>query len=164
MEEALGQQITDYLIKPVNPNQILLTLKKIIDNKRLVSERTNSDYQREFRQISMEINRGLNYEEWVDIYKKIINWELKLDASNTDQMAEILQMQKNEANAEFSRYVEKRYLDWIDESSGDKPIMSHNLMRHKILPKVKDEQTTVMLLLDNPVSYTHLTLPTTPYV
>ena len=150
MEEALGQQITDYLIKPVNPNQILLTLKKIIDNKRLVSERTNSDYQKEFRQISMEINRGLNFEEWVDIYKKIINWELKLDASNTDQMAEILSMQKTEANAEFSRYVERRYMDWIDESSkDDKPIMSHNLMRNKILPKVKDEQPTVMLLLDN---------------
>ena len=77
MEEALGSQITDYLIKPVNPNQILLTLKKIIDNTRLVREKTTSDYQQDFRQILMEINNRLDHNEWVDIYKKIINWELK---------------------------------------------------------------------------------------
>src|SRR5690606_34788246 len=86
MEEAIGGQITDYLIKPVNPHQILLTLKKIVDSKRLVQESTASDYQQEFRQILMEINSGLGFREWVDIYRKIINWELKLDASNTTEL------------------------------------------------------------------------------
>ena len=149
MEEALGAQITDYLIKPVNPNQILLTLKKIIDKKDLVSEKTNSDYQREFRQISMDINSGLNFEEWVDVYRKIINWELKLDASTSAQMGEILQMQKNEANAEFSRFVEKRYVNWVGDSSDNTPVMSNNLMRNKVFPKLKEDQPTIMLLLDN---------------
>ena len=86
MEEAIGSQITDYLIKPVNPSQILLTLKKIVDEKRLVREKTTSDYQQDFRQLLMQINSGLDKEEWVDMYKKIINWELKLDESNSDQM------------------------------------------------------------------------------
>ncbi|MEM6963815.1 MAG: response regulator [Bacteroidota bacterium] len=149
MEEALGARITDYLIKPVNPNQILLTLKKIIDKKDLVSERTNSDYQREFRQISMDINSGLNFEEWVDVYRKIINWELKFDASSSAQMGEILQMQKNEANAEFSRYVERRYLDWVGQNSDDVPVMSNNLMRNKVFPRLRKDQPTIMLLLDN---------------
>ncbi len=149
MEEALGAQITDYLIKPVNPNQILLTLKKIIDKKDLVSERTNSDYQREFRQISMDINSGLNFEEWVDVYRKIINWELKLDASTSAQMGEILQMQKTEANAEFSKYVEKKYISWVGDESDNSPIMSSNLMRNKVFPKLKKDQPTIMLLLDN---------------
>ena len=110
MEEAIGQQISDYLIKPVNPNQVLLTLKKIIDNKRLVRERTTSDYQQEFRQILMEINNGLNYEQWVEVYQKIISWELKLDASNTTEMSDILSMQKTEANAAFSKFIENNYL------------------------------------------------------
>jgi len=98
MEEAIGSQIDDYLIKPVNPNQILLTLKKLIDNKRLVSEKTATDYQQEFRNISMDISSGPDHEEWSAIYKRIINWELKLDESNNPQLKEILDMQKSEAN------------------------------------------------------------------
>ncbi len=148
MEEALGGQITDYLIKPVNPNQILLTLKKIIDSKRLVQESTASDYQQEFRQILMDINSGLDFREWADIYKKIINWELKLDASNTTELGDILAMQKSEANAEFSRFIVNNYESWM---SGDveTPTMSPNLMRTKVFPELKDDVPTIMLLLDN---------------
>ena len=147
MEEAIGSQITDYLIKPVNPSQILLTLKKIVDEKRLVREKTTSDYQQDFRQLLMQINSGLDKEEWVDMYKKIINWELKLDESNSEQMGEILAVQKREANAEFSKYIERNYLDWVAEK--DAPIMSHNLMREKVFPHVNKERPTVMVLLDN---------------
>ena len=148
MEEALGGQITDYLIKPVNPNQILLTLKKIVDSKRLVQESTASDYQQEFRQILMEINSGLDFRQWVDIYRKIINWELKLDASNTTELGDILSMQKSEANAEFSRFIVKNYESWM---SGDveAPTMSPSLMRSKVFPELKNDVPTIMLLLDN---------------
>lgn len=146
MEEAIGSEIDDYLIKPVNPNQILLTLKKIIDNKRLVSEKTASNYQQDFRQIVMDINSGLDYDSWVETYKKIINWELKLDESNVEEMMEILTMQKNEANREFSKYVEKNYQDWFD--GGEAPVMSHNVLRNKLLPKM-DDKPTIILLLDN---------------
>jgi CheY-like chemotaxis protein len=147
MEEALGAQITDYLIKPVNPNQILLTLKKIVDNKRLVREKTSSDYQQEFRQIFMEINSGLNYEEWVGIYRKIINWEIKLDESNSSGMWDILSDQKSEANAAFSKYIEKNYLGWIRDKDG--PVMSNDLLRSKVFPKMDSSAPTILLLLDN---------------
>ncbi|MEM8523624.1 MAG: response regulator [Bacteroidota bacterium] len=148
MEEAIGSQISDYLIKPVNPNQILLTLKRLIDNKRLVREKTSMNYQQEFRQISMQINSGLDYEEWVDIYKDIINWELRIDKSKSVGMADILSMQKSEANAEFSRYVVKNYLDWVQGNQAA-PVMSNTLMRSKILPKVSEDRPTVMVLMDN---------------
>ncbi len=148
MEEAIGGQITDYLIKPVNPNQILLTLKKIIDNKRLVREKTSSDYQQEFRQILMQINSGLNFEEWVDIYRKIINWEIKIEKSNSVGMADILSMQKREANTEFSKYIVKNYMDWMAHPE-EAPVMSNDLMRSKIFPKLDSEKPTIMLLLDN---------------
>jgi len=149
MEEAIGGQISDYLIKPVNPNQILLTLKKIIDKKQLVSARTTSDYQQEFRQLMMEISSGLNIQEWVDVYQKIISWELKLDDSSGNEMSEILAMQKSEANSEFSKYVVKNYLNWLEEDNGDAPIMSYNLMRKRVFPEIKEDVPTVMLLLDN---------------
>lgn len=147
MEEALGSQISDYLIKPVNPNQILLSIKKILDNKRLVREKTTSDYQQEFRQLMMQINSGLNVEEWVDIYKKIINWELKIDSSNSNTMSDILSMQKSEANAEFSRYVIQNYLHWLHDNDG--PMFSHQLLREKVFPHINDKVPTVMVLFDN---------------
>ncbi len=147
MEEAIGAQIADYLIKPVNPHQILLTLKKIIDNKRLVQEKTSSDYQQEFRQILMEINSGLDYEEWVEIYRRIVNWEIKIASSNSVGMADILAMQKREANTAFSKFVVDNYLHWLKE--GDGPVLSHQLMRSKILPYLQEGTPVIMLLLDN---------------
>ncbi len=149
MEEAIGAQITDYLIKPVNPNQILLTLKKIVDNKRLVSERTASDYQQNFRELFMEINSGLDYKQWVEVYKKIIAWELKLDANNVQEMSEILSSQKTEANSEFSKFIAKNYVDWFGTKKDKAPTMSFNLMKNKIFPYINDGTPTVMLLLDN---------------
>ncbi len=148
MDDAIGSQISDYLIKPVNPNQILLTLKRVLDNRRLVREKTTIDYQQEFREILMTINSGLTYDEWVDTYRKIINWELKLDEANTNAMADILNMQKREANAEFSKFVERNYGDWI-KNPDEAPTFSHNLMRRKVLPFVNEDKPTVMLLLDN---------------
>ncbi len=148
MEEAIGSQISDYLIKPVNPNQILLTLKKIIDNKRLVREKTTSDYQQEFRMLSMDINSGPDFKGWVDVYRKLINWEIKIDDSESVEMGDILSTQKSEANSEFSRYVAKNYEKWINETA-ESPVMSHNLMRRKVLTKLSDERPTIMLLLDN---------------
>lgn len=148
MEEAIGSQISDYLIKPVNPNQILLTLKKIIDNKRLVREKTTSDYQQEFRMLSMQINSGPNFEEWVDVYRKLVNWEIKIDHSESVAMGDILSTQKSDANSEFSRFVVKKYEDWVNDKV-EAPVMSHNLMRRKVFPKLSEEVPTIMLLLDN---------------
>ncbi len=151
MEEAIGSQITDYLIKPVNPNQILLTLKKIIDSKELVKEKTSSDYRQEFGKIFSKINSGLDYVEWAEIYQKIINWEIKIDKSDTSEMSEILSMQKSEANAEFSKFVEKNYIDWLYDETDRAPIMSHNLMREKVFGDLEGNKgtPTFFLLLDN---------------
>jgi len=149
MDEAIGSQIADYLIKPVNPHQILLSLKKIIDNKRLVEEKTSSDYQQEFRQLLMEINSGPNLEEWMEIYKKLVNWEIKLGGSKSEQMMDILAMQKKEANSEWSKFVVNNYKDWLDGSAENPPVMSHNLMRNKVFPLLDDDVPTFFVMMDN---------------
>lgn len=147
MEEAIGSQIDDYLIKPVNPNQILLTLKKIIDNKRLVSEKTATDYRQEFSKISMEMHSGIDFSGWVDIYKKIISWEIRLDESQNPEMKEILTMQKNEANKEFSKFIIKHYETWLKNHKG--PLMSQDLMKNKVFPTLASGKKVIFLLLDN---------------
>jgi len=101
MEDAIGSNISDYLIKPVNPNQILLCLKKNLENKKIISEKTSFQYQQEFRNIGMEISNRLNHDEWVDVYKKIVGWELKLEKSDDEGMNQVLRMQKDEANQVF---------------------------------------------------------------
>jgi CheY-like chemotaxis protein len=148
MEEALGSQITDYLIKPVNPNQIWLTLKKILDNKRLVREKTSSDYQQEFRQIFMQLQSGMDYIEWAEIYQKIISWELKIDHSNSNEMADILSQQKKEANAAFCKYITGIYPHWMKNPS-EGPVKSFNLLREKVFSHIQPECPTILLVLDN---------------
>jgi CheY-like chemotaxis protein len=148
MEEAIGSQISDYLIKPVNPNQILLTLKKIIDNKRLVREKTAMDYQQDFRQIFMQMTSGLEHEGWVEVYRRIVNWELRLDA-NQAEVGDILAQQKQQANTEFSKFVTKNYFDWVDRNKEIGPIMSHSLLRKRVFPHIGQGTPTILVLLDN---------------
>jgi CheY-like chemotaxis protein len=148
MEEAIGSQISDYLIKPVNPNQILLTLKKIIDNKRLVREKTAMDYQQDFRQIFMQMTSGLEHEGWVEVYRRIVNWELRLDA-NQAEVGDILSQQKQQANTEFSKFVAKNYFDWVDRNKELGPIMSHSLLRKRVFPHIGQGTPTILVLLDN---------------
>jgi DNA-binding NtrC family response regulator len=109
MEDAIGAQITDYLIKPVNPNQVLLSLKKIMDGKRLVSEKTTVAYQQDFRNLFMALSNNPNHEEWKELYKKLVYWELEMNKSDSSEMMEVLQSQKTEANIEFFKYISKNY-------------------------------------------------------
>jgi len=148
MEDAIGSKIDDYLIKPVNPKQVLLTIKKLIDNKRLVSEKTSSAYQQDFRNIGMTLNDKLSYEEWVDVYKKLVFWELELEKLDDPQMHEILTMQKAEANKQYSKFVENNYIDWIN-GSADAPLFSHELIKKKVFPLINDNTPVFFILIDN---------------
>ena len=149
MDDAIGSQITDYLIKPVNPNQVLLSLKKIIDNKRLVSEKTNTAYQQQFRNLFMALNSNPDHNEWMDIYKKLVYWELEMEKSDSPEMREVLQSQKQEANTEFFKFIAKNYADWLHPKSTDAPVMSHDLFKRKVLPHVEKGIPTFFILIDN---------------
>jgi len=149
MDEAIGSQITDYLIKPVNPNQVLLSLKKIIDNRRLVAEKTTSAYQQQFRNLFMALNSSPDYNEWMDIYKKLVYWELEMEKSDSPEMQEVLQSQKQEANTEFFKFISKNYSGWINAKTKDVPVMSHHLFKTKVLPHIEKEIPTFFIVLDN---------------
>lgn len=149
MDDAIGSQITDYLIKPVNPNQVLLSLKKIIDNKRLVAEKTTSAYQQQFRNLFMALNSNPDYNEWMDIYKKLVYWELEMEKSNSPEMREVFQTQKQEANTEFFKFISKNYTGWVSPRSTDAPVMSHNLFKYKVLPHIDKEVPTFFIVIDN---------------
>jgi YesN/AraC family two-component response regulator len=149
MDEAIGSQITDYLIKPVNPNQVLLSLKKIIDNRRLVAEKTTSAYQQQFRDLFMALNSNPDHNEWMDIYKKLVYWELEMQKSDSPEMQEVLQSQKSEANTEFFKFISKNYAKWMSPRSTDSPVMSHSLMQFKVLPHVEKGTPTFFVLIDN---------------
>lgn len=148
MEEAIGAQISDYLIKPVNPNQVLLSLKKIMEGKRLVSEKTTSAYQQEFRNLFMALNDKPNHEEWKELYKKLVFWELEMVKSGSTEMMEILHSQKGEANTEFFKYISKNYADWIAGKS-DAPLMSHQVFKNKVAPNLLAGKPTFLIVIDN---------------
>ena len=149
MEEAIGSKIADYLIKPLNPNQILLSVKKILDNRRLVQEKTNSNYQQEFRNISLQMGDSQSWQEWVEIYKKLVYWELEIDRAEGGSMNEVLSMQKDEANINFSRFIVDEYEDWLNDPNADKPLLSHRLMNQKVFPYLKEADPVFFIVIDN---------------
>ena len=147
MEEAIGSRISDYLIKPVNPNQILLTIKKNLESSRLVDEKITKGYQQEFRNISLQLSSNLSFHEWFQVYKKIIYWELELSKSNDSSIDEIISMQKSEANSQFFRFVSRNYQDWINNI--ESPLLSHNLLETKVFPLLNSSSPVYLLLIDN---------------
>ncbi len=148
MEEAIGSRIDDYLIKPLNPSQILLSVKKILDKKTLVSEKTTSNYQQEFQRISMAFNDDLSHDAWADLYKKLVYWELEIGQSDAS-MTEVLESQKVEANLNFCKFVRKHYESWLNDPNSKKPLLSHQLMKKKVFPEVNSSRTTFLLVIDN---------------
>jgi CheY-like chemotaxis protein len=149
MEEAIGAKIADYLIKPVNPNQILLSLKKILEKKKLVDERTTVAYQQEFRQISMQLSDRLDWEEWKELYAKLSYWDIELGSTDDPSMKEILASQRQEANAMWSRYIENNYLHWLSpEGSNKAPVMSHTVLKEWMMPLL-GEKPVLLVVIDN---------------
>ena len=149
MEEAIGSQIADYLIKPLNPNQILLSVKKILENRRLIIEKTNLSYQQEFRKISMAFMEDMNHEQWGDIFKKLVHWELQLDQSDNEDMSEVLETQKIEANANFAKFIIRNYDRWLNDASADKPLLSHQLLKKKVFPLLGKDVPVFLVVIDN---------------
>ena len=149
MEEAIGSKIADYLIKPVNPNQILLSLKKNLDHSRLITEKTTLDYQKEFRKIAMDLSMVNSFEDWVELYKKLVYWEMELENIDDQGLIGILESQKTEANMQFGKFIERNYEDWIQDPD-DAPVLSHQLFGQLVAPEIrKKEKPVLFIVIDN---------------
>ncbi len=149
MDEAIGSRIADYLIKPVNPKQILMAIKKITDQKRLVTEKTTSNYQSEFGQLGMTIGNASSWEDWRDVYKKLVYWELELEQNQVQGMEQVLEMQKNDANKGFGKFIQKNYVPWFAEASEEAPLLSPSVFKKYVFPNVKEQRQTVVFVIDN---------------
>lgn len=175
MDQAIGSKIADYLIKPVNPSQILLTLKKNIHRKEIVTEITQSGYQQSFQDIALQISDCKTYSDWTNVYKRLVHWELELSSTDSS-MTEMLNMQKEEANNGFAKYIKANYMDWVAPSSNgasatghgmlrlsqmkhaqknsqaenaDRPLMSNDIFKKKIFPLLDNGEKVFLIVIDN---------------
>lgn len=149
METAIGSEIADYLIKPVKPKQILLAIKKILDQKRLITEQTTTGYQQDFGKISNLIASASTYGDWAELYRKIVYWETELEKSSDTGMTDILKTQENEANTLFCKFIINNYLDWLRPEINDKPVLSPALFPKKIFPAIQGKSPLFFILIDN---------------
>lgn len=149
MEEAIGAKIADYLIKPLNPNQILLSVKKILENKRIISEHTNQGYLQEFQKLSMTVQDLEDFDGWADLYRKLVYWDLQIDSTDDKSMLEVLSTQRTEANQRFSDYLVRNYEDWINNPDVDRPLLSHQVLKKKVFPLLKSEKPVFLIVIDN---------------
>jgi len=147
MEDAIGNKIDDYLTKPVNPSQILLACKKLLDKKNITVERKSKQYATEINQISSILMNPLNYDEWIDLYSKIVQWDIELDDVEETQFRDILYDQRKECNVEFGKYIEKNYANWIWGKS-DSPVLSPDLVKKYIAPELKNGKKVIFMVID----------------
>ncbi|UJP65048.1 T9SS response regulator signal transducer PorX [Mongoliitalea daihaiensis] len=149
MDDAIGGKIADYLIKPINPNQILLSVKKILQNKQLITEKTNLSYRQDFMNISMACNDASTHKEWMDVYKRLTYWELEIDETENKSMQDVLDTQKIEANGSFAKFIKTNYLDWLNDPKIDKPLLSPRVMKEKVFPHLQEGKPLFFIVIDN---------------
>jgi len=147
MEDAIGSKISDYLIKPVNPHQILLSLKKILNQKNLVAEKTTQSYQQEFRKISQSLMDLDSYDDWIEYFKKLMYWELELETLEDKSLFEIFETQMKEANSQFAKFISSNYTRWIQDNAG--PTLSHKVFQKHVVPELRENKPTLLILIDN---------------
>lgn len=148
MDQAIGSKIADYLIKPVNPSQILLALKKNIHQKEIVTEVAQTSYQQQYQQIAMQIGDCRSFDDWKEVYKKLVRWELELSSADSSMM-EMLRMQKEEANNGFGKFIQKHYLDWIEKKTDDRPLISPEIFKSQIFPSIDRGNKVFLIVIDN---------------
>ncbi len=151
MNQAIGAKIADYLIKPVNPNQILLSLKKNIHRKAIEEETIQSGYQQEFMQLSLQIQECKTFNDWAEVYRRLVYWELEFSASSS-AMTDLLTTQKEEANAEFARFIRKNYLSWVAPTTflnAERPLMSPDVFKTKVFPLLNAGEKVFFIVVDN---------------
>ena len=146
MDQAIGNRIADYLIKPVNPNQILLSIKKNLHSREITNVTASTDYQQEFTKISQQINMAASIQDWMEIYRGLVRWELKL-SETASPMEEMLLMQKRDANSNFCKFVKRNYADWLADE--DHPLMSHEIFRKRVFPLLDRGEKVCMMVIDN---------------
>ena len=147
MDQAIGSKIADYLIKPVNPNQILLTVKKHLHKRVLETEVTNKGYQQNFMDIGMQINDSYTLDDWKEVYRRLVYWELQL--SDTDsEMGEMLRMQKEEANNGWAKFVRRNYLQWV-QNGAERPLMSPDVFKKAVFPLLDEGEKVFLVVFDN---------------
>lgn len=149
MEEAIGQKIADYLIKPINPSQILMAVKKILDTSRIVTEKTNSSYQQDFRNISMAFFNDMSYQDWIEVYQKLVYWDLEINQTESKSMVDVLEMQQAEANVGFCKFIKNNYESWLHDPESERPVLSYDLMRRKVFPHIEKDSPLFVLIIDN---------------
>lgn len=154
MEAAIGSQINDYLIKPVNPSQILLSIKKNLEQKNIITQQTTQNYQAEFSQLGMKISGADSWQDWVEVHKELTHWENKLSQSKDRAMNSVFVMQKNDADVQFAKFIKRNYISWLDSQNADQPILSSNVFREKVFPNIKKGKQTLLLVIDN-LRYDH---------
>ncbi len=149
MDMAVGAQISDYLIKPVNPKQVLLVVKKFVHGKELVSEKQLADYRNEFRLISDLIATAKNHVDWTEIYRKLAAWQVKLADNPDTSLKQMLEMQFDEANQVFGKFIKANYLKWFQKTEGSKPLLSPSVLKNKVFPLISSGNKVLLLVIDN---------------
>ena len=154
MDKAIGGRINDYLIKPINPNQIILALKKNLEKNDLLTQNTTSKYQRDFSQLGMEIADANSWNDWVEVYRHLVYWEMQLIQSKDHSMNDLLLLQKNDANVNFAKFIKKNYLSWFKSDNTERPTMSPNIIKERVFPEIQKDSQTLLLVIDN-LRYDH---------
>lgn len=147
MEDAIGAKISDYLIKPVNPNQILLTIKRILDRNRLRNEKSAQSYLQNFNQLSHQINDRLSWEEWIDVYKKLVKWDIELERAD-ENLRQVLNDQYAQANYAFGKFIEAEYRFWLREELGERPFLSPDIIKQYVAPMLRKNQKVAFIVVD----------------
>jgi hypothetical protein len=146
MEDAIGSKIDDYLVKPVNPSQILLVIKRLLDSKKIISSSSMRRYVQEINKFNQQLYGPMQPEDWHTAARLIAEWNLEMDESTDEGLKQTHEGTKKEWNNEFTKYILNSYQKWLHTDK--RPRLSPDVTAEFVVPPLKQKKKTLFVVVD----------------
>lgn len=148
MEEAIGQKIDDYLTKPVNPSQVLMAIKKLVQSRNIVAGKLGQRYIADINRMNATLSGSATWIDWVAAHRTLCEWDLELDRYPDEGLFEIHRGTRREWNGRFTRFFEEGYEWWIHASPAKRPPISVDVVDRAVIPHIKKGEQVVFIVID----------------
>jgi CheY-like chemotaxis protein len=146
MNQAIGKQITDYLTKPVNPSQVLMAAKRILESKKIIQNQFTRDYVQQSNQLRNKLYGPMEAEDWIEAHRLLSTWDVEIDKNPDAGLSQMQADFRKECNVEFSKYFEKTYGRWL--KSKDHPVLSPQVVGEYVIPHLRKKQKVYFIVID----------------
>jgi DNA-binding response OmpR family regulator len=148
LKDAIGADISDYLVKPVNPRQVLSVVTRILEGDRIRQQRLSRDFATRFRELEARRAGVLDWRSWTELVVELAEWEFRLGQAEEPGLSEALQSLQASLRQDFARFIDQQYAGWLRGTRADRPPLSVDIVPEFVEPALRQHKKALLVVVD----------------